>query len=92
VQKLCVPEKNILEICEAGDEFVLKRLDGLFKKKKLDKGLAFPTCVSVNEVAGHFSPLPGDKTALKEGDLVKMYVNTHDTLIHEFPLLCFKMG
>eukprot|EP01028_Stygiella_incarcerata_P001202 TRINITY_DN11910_c0_g1_i3.p2 TRINITY_DN11910_c0_g1~~TRINITY_DN11910_c0_g1_i3.p2 ORF type:complete len:426 (+),score=158.69 TRINITY_DN11910_c0_g1_i3:106-1383(+) len=77
VQGLCVPEKSILEICEAGDEFVVKRLSGLFKKKKLDKGLAFPTCISVNEIAGHFSPLPGDKTVLKEGDLVKIDIGAH---------------
>ena len=28
------------------------------------KGVAFPTCVSVNEIVGHFSPLPAGLSAL----------------------------
>lgn len=38
-------------------------------------GIAFPTTVSINNCVAHFSPLPSDpeaKTALKEGDVVKM--------------------
>ena len=41
-------------------------------KKKIDRGVAFPTCVSVNNVVGHFSPLAGDESVLEEGDMVKM--------------------
>lgn len=44
----------------------------VFKGKKIEKGIAFPTCVAPNAVVGHFSPLEGDATALKDGDLVKM--------------------
>jgi methionine aminopeptidase len=33
------------------------------KGKKIEKGIAFPTCISVNEILGHFSPLKGDATA-----------------------------
>ena len=39
---------------------------------KVEKGVAFPTCVSVNSTVGTFSPLAADTTALKENDLVKM--------------------
>ncbi len=42
-------------------------------QKDMDRGVAFPTCVSVNEVLGHFSPIPPDETTLKEDDVVKMY-------------------
>jgi methionine aminopeptidase len=38
-------------------------------------GIAFPTCVSVNNVICHFSPLPSDDDAsvtLKDGDMVKI--------------------
>ena len=41
-------------------------------KKKIDRGVAFPTCVSVNNTVGHFSPLASDETVLEEGDMVKM--------------------
>ncbi len=37
------------------------------------KGIAFPTCISINNVVGHFSPSSKeDKTVLAEGDLVKI--------------------
>lgn len=41
-------------------------------KKKIDRGVAFPTCVSVNNTVGHFSPLASDETLLEEGDMLKM--------------------
>ena len=31
-------------------------------------GIAFPTGCSINHVAAHYSPNPGDTTALKEGE------------------------
>jgi len=40
--------------------------------EKMAKGIGFPTCISVNEVAGHFSPLKGESKALRAGDLVKV--------------------
>jgi methionine aminopeptidase len=41
-------------------------------KKKIDKGVAFPTCVSVNNTVCHFSPLASDETVLAANDVVKM--------------------
>ena len=39
-------------------------------------GVAFPTCISVNNCVGHFSPLKSEPpVTLKDGDLVKMYAN-----------------
>lgn len=46
----------------------------IFNKGKTEKGVAFPTCVSVNNIAGHFAPPAENKAVLKEGDLVKVYV------------------
>ena len=38
-------------------------------------GIAFPTCVSVNNCVCHFSPLVSDSpVVLRNGDLIKMYV------------------
>lgn len=50
----------------------------------MEKGIAFPTCVSVNNICAHYSPLVSDanetekETAtLKEGDVVKIDLGVH---------------
>lgn len=43
----------------------------------MEKGLSFPTCVSVNHVAGHFSPLKSEDAQLKNGDLAKIDLGVH---------------
>merc|ERR1719393_700102 len=47
------------------------------KGKKIEKGVAFPTCISVNELVGHFSPMKGESRALKEGDVAKIDLACH---------------
>ena len=42
-------------------------------KKKIERGIAFPTCLSVNNTVCHFSPLATDDAVLEENDMVKMY-------------------
>jgi hypothetical protein len=42
-------------------------------KKKIERGIAFPTCLSVNNTVCHYSPLATDDTVLQENDMVKMY-------------------
>lgn len=67
------PEKNVVEVCEFGDALIEAELAKVYKKAKIEKGIAFPTCISVNECVGHYSPLKSEsKTVLKVGDMVKM--------------------
>lgn len=43
-------------------------------------GLAFPTCVSVNNCVAHFSPLASDplsEQTLAKGDVVKLHLGAH---------------
>ena len=47
------------------------------KSKKLERGIAFPTCVSVNNVFGHFSPLSDESVKLEEGDVAKIDLGCH---------------
>lgn len=51
----------------------------MFKKEKeLKKGIAFPTCVSVNNCICHFSPVPSEPDyTLKDEDLVKVDLGAH---------------
>lgn len=70
----CTVGANVLEICEFGDSLILTETSVCFKKEKeMKKGIAFPTCISVNNCICHFSPLKSDAPVLlKENDLVKM--------------------
>lgn len=43
----------------------------------MEKGIAFPTCISVNELVGHFSPLKGESKTLKAGEVAKVDMACH---------------
>lgn len=47
------------------------------KAKKVEKGIGFPTCISVNNIVGHFSPLAGDERTLAKGDVAKIDLGVH---------------
>ncbi|KAF5286835.1 hypothetical protein FQA39_LY00368 [Lamprigera yunnana] len=75
----CVPGASVREICEFGDKLLLEETDKVFKKEKdLKKGIAFPTCVSVNNCICHFSPLPSEADCtLKDEDVTKVDLGAH---------------
>lgn len=66
------PGKNIAEVCEMGDLAIEAELAKVYKKAKVEKGIAFPTCISVNECVGHYSPLKSESKTLAAGDMVKV--------------------
>jgi len=77
---LCVADANISEICGTIDAMMEHELTQVFsnkKSKKLERGIAFPCCISVNEVCGHYSPCPDDTLTLKAEDLVKIELGCH---------------
>ncbi|XP_059396559.1 proliferation-associated protein 2G4-like [Carassius carassius] len=73
------PGVSVLSLCEKGDAFIAAETGKVFKKEKeIKKGIAFPTCVSVNNCVCHFSPLKSDPDyTLKDGDLVKIDLGVH---------------
>jgi len=72
------PGTKVVTICQAGDALINKAVSGVYNKGKLEKGVAFPTCISVNHVVGHYSPLEDeDNTVLQEGDVVKIDLGVH---------------
>jgi len=73
----CVAGKPVSEICQFGDTVIESQCAGIFKSKKIEKGIAFPTCISVNEVVCHNSPLDSESTALNAGDWVKIDLGCH---------------
>ncbi|KAJ6407720.1 hypothetical protein OIU84_011088, partial [Salix udensis] len=75
----CKPKAKIVDICEKGDSFIREQTGNMYKnvKKKIERGVAFPTCVSVNNTVCHFSPLASDESCLEEGDIVKIDLGCH---------------
>lgn len=73
------PGKRAVELCSFGDALIEKLVAPLYRSKKgLEKGLAFPTCVSVNNCVAHYSPFESeDKVVLKDGDAVKIDLGVH---------------
>lgn len=74
--------KTPLELSQAGDEVIEEKCKKIFTKKvkgrTIEKGVAFPTCVSINECVCHNSPLASEaQEPLKEGDLVKVDLGVH---------------
>jgi curved DNA binding protein len=81
VVKDCVADADIATLCGAGDQTMIDETGKLYNKKvkdkKIEKGIAFPTCISVNEICGSFSPFKGESRQLKAGDLVKVDLACH---------------
>lgn len=65
-----------MTLCKSADEQMVSELALVHNKKRTEKGIAFPCCVSVNEVAGHNSPLEAGQT-IADGDLVKVDLGVH---------------
>ncbi|KAH7519025.1 hypothetical protein JRO89_XSUnG0150700 [Xanthoceras sorbifolium] len=59
---------KIVDIWEKGDAFIREQAGNMYKnvKKKIERGVAFPTYISVNNTVCHFSPLASDETILEE--------------------------
>ncbi|KAH9945154.1 proliferation-associated protein 1 [Epithele typhae] len=82
--ELCVEGAKVLELCVEGDKLLEAGTGAVFNKPvkgvKVAKGIAFPTCVSVNNTVSHFSPLESDPSSsqtLAKGDVVKLHLGAH---------------
>ena len=75
----CLPGASVKEICIFGDKRLEEETSNVFKKDKdVKKGIAFPTCVSINNYICHFSPLVSDPDmVLKDDDAVKIDLGCH---------------
>jgi curved DNA binding protein len=72
----CVVGAKVVTLCALGDQLITEGVASKFTKVK-EKGVAFPTCISVNNCVGHYSPLTGDSLVLAEGDVVKIDLGAH---------------
>ncbi|RZF46769.1 hypothetical protein LSTR_LSTR002632 [Laodelphax striatellus] len=79
VLEKCEAGASVKEICIFGDDLLLEETGKVFKREKeLKKGIAFPTCVSVNNCICHYSPLRSQADyVIKEDDVVKVDLGAH---------------
>jgi len=79
----CTVGASIRDLCTRGDEFIETECKKVYQKassgaseegEQILKGIAFPTCISVNNCVCHFSPVDPDDQVLADGDVVKMSV------------------
>jgi len=75
----CKASSSVRDLCILGDNRLAEETGKAFKKdKKLTKGIAFPTCISVNNCICHFSPLTTEPdVTLADGDMVKIDMGAH---------------
>merc|ERR1712126_397210 len=75
----CTAEASVRDLCILSDKQLAEETAKAFKKdKKVQKGIAFPTCISVNNVICHYSPLVSEPdTVLADGDMVKVDLGAH---------------
>ncbi|CDH53242.1 proliferation-associated protein 2g4-like [Lichtheimia corymbifera JMRC:FSU:9682] len=69
------PGISICDLCQYGDDLINTHTSETFKSK--DRGVAVPTCVSVNNIVQYSSPLLDSDYNLKPGDVVKVELGAH---------------
>ena len=69
--------KGACEMVEEGGKLseISECVDSSISKSKAKP--AFPVNISVNEVAAHYSPIKGDESVFKKGDVVKIDLGVH---------------
>lgn len=79
---MCVPGATIVQLCQFGTTVIDTQASKLYTKKvkgvAVERGVAFPVCVSVNNVVCNHSPLSSEELpSLVEGDIVKLDLGCH---------------
>ena len=76
----CVPGAKILDLCEFGHTVMETQAAKLYTKKVngkvIDRGVAFPVCISVNDIVCNHSPIPGEENVSSSRSLV-VFGRTH---------------
>ena len=89
---LCLPGADVFDICTRTDLHLEEALQKTFNKKRVEKGIAFPTSISANHICGFFSPLREDSVRLEEGQLIKVDLGVHIDGFIANPATTFVVG
>lgn len=79
IVSLCDVGSNIAKLCAFGDQFIDEQLAAVFNRSPVEKGIAYPTTITLNENVANFSPLEDEEPAVlaKDGDLLKISLGVH---------------
>lgn len=83
----CVPNTAVCTLCVKGDNLIIEELTKVYPNIK-NKGIAFPTCISLNNILGNYSPVNSNNILgykeindssiiIKDGDIVKIELGVH---------------
>ncbi|KAK2956260.1 putative Proliferation-associated protein A [Blattamonas nauphoetae] len=77
----CTPGRPILEIADLADKHLLTETGKIYNQMTddgpIEKGIAFPTSIAINECVGNYSPEDTETRTLKDGDVVKIDLGCH---------------
>ena len=78
-QKNIKPGQTLTEIAEGIEDGVraLTGHSGLEEGDSIKGGMGFPTGLSINNCAAHYTPNAGNKMVLQEGDVMKVDIGAH---------------
>lgn len=79
---MCLPGAKIVDLCQFGTTVIEAQTSKLYTKKvkgtAIERGVAFPVCISVNDTVCNHSPLTSEELPpLVEGDIVKIDLGCH---------------
>ena len=72
-QSLIKPGVKLVDICNEIENTNRR----LIEANKIEAGIAFPTGISINHCAAHYTPNPGDFRILEKDDVCKVDFGTH---------------
>lgn len=80
--EMCKPGAKVIDLCQFGTTVIETQVSRLYTKKvkgaAVERGVAFPVCVSVNEIVCNHSPLSSEELPpLDNGDVVKIDLGCH---------------
>jgi len=80
--EMCVPGTKIIDLCQFGTTLIDSQCARLYTKKvngsAIERGVAFPVCISINELVCNHSPLLSEELPpLKAFDVVKIDLGCH---------------
>lgn len=79
VLQACIPGANTYSLCQLGDAAITESTSRVYKKdKELEKGLAEPTTINVNNCLGGYAPTDeASAYVIQAGDLIKVSLGVH---------------
>lgn len=69
---------SVYSVCKKADAMLQQQIDAIYnnnasKDLSFEKGIAFPTCLSINHIVDNYSPLnESESLVLADGDVVKI--------------------